>query len=134
MQIYGSGLSPPDSKKSYYEFASFRDLPPFLDVYTKIPIQYLCFFEQIREGHPRSEYYDIEWKLDSTSNQDVDPSSSEESASPSALNINAKQLEKQLFAKLLAANMHQNILWLRINVQGKKHSKVDDAVEILVSY
>ncbi|KAF9402312.1 hypothetical protein BGZ76_007350, partial [Entomortierella beljakovae] len=49
--MYESGLSP-DLKKSYYEFASYKDLPTFLDVYTNLPTRYRCFFEQIREGYP----------------------------------------------------------------------------------
>ncbi|KAF8945495.1 hypothetical protein BGZ46_006010, partial [Entomortierella lignicola] len=68
--MYESGLSP-DSKKSFYEFASYKDLPAFLLEYNKLPARYTCFFEQIRDGYPCCEYYDIDWKLASNPNGDT---------------------------------------------------------------
>ncbi|KAF8968442.1 hypothetical protein BGZ46_010852 [Entomortierella lignicola] len=59
---YISGVSS-DGKTSYYEFASYKDLPAFLKAYSKILDQDKCFNEQIREGQACSEYYDIDWTL-----------------------------------------------------------------------
>ncbi|KAF9152564.1 hypothetical protein BGX20_005129, partial [Mortierella sp. AD010] len=61
---YISGVSS-DRKTSYYEFASYKDLSAFLKAYSKIPDQDRCFNEQMREGHIYSEYYDIDWTLES---------------------------------------------------------------------
>ncbi|KAF8955499.1 hypothetical protein BGZ46_002617, partial [Entomortierella lignicola] len=52
-----------DGKTSYYGFASYKDLPAFLKVYSKIPDQDRCFNEQVREGQACSEYCDIDWTL-----------------------------------------------------------------------
>ncbi|KAF9197306.1 hypothetical protein BGZ49_002314, partial [Haplosporangium sp. Z 27] len=59
---YISGVSS-DRKTSYYEFASYKDLPSFLKAYSKIPDQDRCFNEQLGKGHACSEYYDIDWTL-----------------------------------------------------------------------
>ncbi|KAF8962662.1 hypothetical protein BGZ46_001136 [Entomortierella lignicola] len=61
---YISGVSS-DGKTSYYEFASYKDLPTFLKAYNRIPDKEKCFNEQIREGTACSEYYDIDWALKS---------------------------------------------------------------------
>ncbi|KAF9148104.1 hypothetical protein BGX21_007042, partial [Mortierella sp. AD011] len=62
---YISGVSS-DGKTSYYEFASYKDLPSFLKAYSKIPDKEKCFNEQIRAGYACSEYYDIDWTLKSS--------------------------------------------------------------------
>ncbi|KAF9344332.1 hypothetical protein BGX26_004516 [Mortierella sp. AD094] len=61
---YIGGVSS-DGKTSYYEFASYKDLPAFLKAYSKIPDKGKCFNEQIREGYACSEHYDIDWTLKS---------------------------------------------------------------------
>ncbi|KAF9991803.1 hypothetical protein BGZ79_003953, partial [Entomortierella chlamydospora] len=103
--MYESGLSP-DDKKSFYEFASYKDLPTFLDVYNKLPTRYRCFFEQIRDGYSCCEYYDIDWKLASTPSKGTDLAASDEDADPSAPNEDTDtiaQLEKRVFSEFLAA-------------------------------
>ncbi|KAF9414397.1 hypothetical protein BGZ76_004877, partial [Entomortierella beljakovae] len=52
-----------DGKTSYYEFASYKNLPTFLKTYNRIPDKERCFNEQIREDAACSEYYDIDWTL-----------------------------------------------------------------------
>ncbi|KAF9172169.1 hypothetical protein BGX20_006213 [Mortierella sp. AD010] len=59
---YISGVSS-DGKTSYYEFASYKDLPTFLKAYNRIPDNEKCFNEQIRDGTACSEYYDVDWTL-----------------------------------------------------------------------
>ncbi|KAF9993860.1 hypothetical protein BGZ80_008005, partial [Entomortierella chlamydospora] len=108
--MYESGLSP-DDKKSFYEFASYKDLPTFLDVYNKLPTRYRCFFEQIRDGYSCCEYYDIDWKLASTPSKGTDLAASDEDADPSAPNEDTDtiaQLEKRVFSEFLAARNHQD--------------------------
>ncbi|KAF9345766.1 hypothetical protein BGX26_002765 [Mortierella sp. AD094] len=103
--MYESGLSP-DGKTSFYEFASYKNLPAFLDVYNKLQTRHRCFFEQIREGYPCCEYYDIDWELALPPNADADPSASEDGASssvPSEDTDTIAQLEKRVFDEFLAA-------------------------------
>ncbi|KAF9196902.1 hypothetical protein BGZ49_002671 [Haplosporangium sp. Z 27] len=99
--MFESGLSP-DGKKSYYEFASYKNLSTFLDEYNQLAGRQKCFFEQIREGHPCCEYYDIDWNLPLG---DTDLVVSNE-ISPPALNMDIDAiafLEKQVFAEFLTA-------------------------------
>ncbi|KAG0351783.1 hypothetical protein BGZ54_003102 [Gamsiella multidivaricata] len=62
---YISGVSS-DGKTSYYEFASYKDLPAFLTAYSNIAAKDRCFNETIRDGRECVEYYDIDWKLDTS--------------------------------------------------------------------
>ncbi|KAI8599788.1 origin of replication binding protein-domain-containing protein [Dissophora ornata] len=49
--------------KTYCVYASYPDLPAFLQAYSSIPDEERCFNELIREGRECAEYYDVDWEL-----------------------------------------------------------------------
>ncbi|KAG0347074.1 hypothetical protein BGZ54_005036, partial [Gamsiella multidivaricata] len=80
-------------KNPFYEYSSYEDLSASLRAYTNVPDEDKCFTEQIREGRPCSEYYDIDLALDIDNALDS-------SASGIA------SLEQQVFAEFLIARNH----------------------------
>ncbi|KAI7822705.1 origin of replication binding protein-domain-containing protein [Gamsiella multidivaricata] len=82
-----------NGKNPFYEYSSYEDLSASLRAYTNVPDEDKCFTEQIREGRPCSEYYDIDLALDIDNALDS-------SASGIA------SLEQQVFAEFLIARNH----------------------------
>ncbi|KAF8930929.1 hypothetical protein BGZ47_000324 [Haplosporangium gracile] len=66
------------------EFSSYKDSTTFLKAYDSVPEEERCFFEKIREGKACKEYYDIDWKIES-----------------SADDCEIKRQEQQMFAAFL---------------------------------
>ncbi|KAG0344664.1 hypothetical protein BGZ54_005800, partial [Gamsiella multidivaricata] len=60
---YMAGVSKKGSP--FYEHASYKNLSAFLQAYADIPAKDRFFGELLRDGHACSEYYDVDWSLES---------------------------------------------------------------------